>query len=124
MSEFYDEKKQCRKTAWDTPEHLSDRDWDFIAHVLLCMSGRAVVSFWRLLNTRDGLAFLYRAIGWPEGANYCRDLSYFKTTGFPGLLRMQPKLLQAFKAHQQLERVLAEAERIPPEAIKRSTLPK
>jgi len=72
---FYCKNKKCRKTAWDTPEYLTESDWR-VAHALTnCVN---VDEFKDMLfdayqeKTAEGL--FCRVLGWPEGLHYCRDV--------------------------------------------------
>lgn len=82
---FYCARKRCRKTAWETPEYLTQADWKFLKSLLpdiQCLNPAALwQTLWfhhNFLLTRD---FFDRVMGWPEGYVYCQDFNYFKIAG-------------------------------------------
>lgn len=100
---FFCHKKQCRKTAWDTPEYLTEEDWGFAEEfVRLVKTGDGQKAFdwiWDRDHVKHAEAFFNRVLGWPEGHVYCRENSYWLRTAVPGLLAHSlPKLEQALVA--------------------------
>ena len=68
---FFCEKKRCRKTAWDTPEYLSEGDWDLVQGVVDALLSKDRSRFDAIIKSREAAeAFFYRVCGWPEGLNY------------------------------------------------------
>jgi len=84
MSTFYDEKKQCRKSVFTTPEHITDQDWAFM-RLLISAATKGIDNVYFALYGRQPedqcRAFFDRMIGWPEGYGYCRDLQYWSSAG-------------------------------------------
>jgi hypothetical protein len=115
MSDFYDDKKKCRKNWRDTPEHLTLADWMFleclrtaqnreefeqIMQAAYEVSGRFVhvhPTVRKRLPFEPGdrgttYDFIYwffnRVIGWPEGRNYYfGGSSVAKEFYYPSLLK-------------------------------------
>lgn len=71
FSEFYCYEKQCRKTAWGTPEYLTDRDKENIIELCSKETFEEFDEALAKLSDRDRHAFFNRIIGWPEGFVYC-----------------------------------------------------
>ena len=97
-SSFFDYKKNCRKSAWATPEHLSDEDWAFTRAVVKELEGGTPDSLFALIWEDYGhaMAFFNRILGWPEGLVYCQELSYVHKCAFAGLQRHDlPRLKEA-----------------------------
>ena len=102
---FFDFKKNCRKTAWDTPEHLNDNDWQFIRKLLFYIENNSPDDFFRELWSNYPLAndFFNRALGWPEGFHYCKDSGYVEKTALPSLKTHDlHKLRNALAKHDEL----------------------
>jgi hypothetical protein len=86
-SSFYCGEKGCRKTAWDTPEYLTEADWAFLKKVrdLLATDDRDTF-FWLMHDDMtQWKAFFDRMVGWPEGSVYCMDPDYLRLTGWGGI---------------------------------------
>lgn len=110
---FYCYKKKCRKTAWDTPEYLTPKDWEFLEQVVAAVSAGTEGSEGKVLrvlfgNKTDFHAessidrdFFNRVIGWPEGWNYCQDTPYFEATGFWVFKGILAKMKLALKSHNK-----------------------
>jgi hypothetical protein len=83
---FYCFKKQCQKSAWNTPEYLSKINWKTIEKIIGWIKANDWESFHSFLlkdNAEQGKEFFYRAIAWPEGYVYCQSKIYCEITGFP-----------------------------------------
>jgi len=98
---FFCNKKNCRKTAWDTPEYLSEDDWKAIegfVNIALTMNADKAFEFiWSLTDTKS---FFYIVLGWPEGLNYCQSSSYWANSAFPGIVKHTlDKLQNALNLH-------------------------
>lgn len=111
---FFCWKKRCRKTAWDTPEHLTDCDWLIAQELSLATTG---AEYAKVIDTayRNGTAeaLFYRVLGWPEGFRYCRSDSFLTGPAWSGFKQHEQDKLQAAvnkhfecrtKSHQQGER--------------------
>lgn len=86
---FFCHEKRCRKTAWDTPEYLTEQDWFNLKKVIDIITSGDVGAFCRFVSNRIGSSdFFYRAIGWPEGYRYCLSYSYCEKTGFQSVSRV------------------------------------
>lgn len=81
---FYCAKKQCRKTAWDTPEYLTEEDWEYAEKVLKVLDKGTADKLYDVLWKDEKLAkrFFNQTMGWPEGYVYCQDHDYVKRTAF------------------------------------------
>jgi hypothetical protein len=95
-NDFYCEKKKCRKTAWDTPEYLTEDDWAFLIKMIGWLkSNNADKIYEAIFNDRTNAKnFFYRVIGWPEGYSYCggSGFAYLKVAGFQCIKRSLPEL--------------------------------
>lgn len=82
---FYCYKKKCRKTAWDTPEYLNQSNWDDLKNVIEWIEKGDSYKFWLFVSTRGDRAqnFFNKVVGWPEGYNYCQEVSYCEKTALP-----------------------------------------
>lgn len=103
---FFCFKKQCRKTAWDTPEYLTVEDWAFLREILPYIEKGDPDDVYRTLfrtarySQTEG--FFYRVLGWPEGLNYCHNIGYLTKCGLPMIRKNNlPKLLQALAEHDK-----------------------
>lgn len=102
---FFSYNRNCRKTAWETPEYLTLLDYDYIQDVIPLLEANKIEELrdymfptifdgdidsrrTRQEQTED---FFNRVIGWPEGHSYCpyidplcEDLkkTYWYLTGF------------------------------------------
>lgn len=95
---FYCAKKGLRKTAWDTPEYLSQRDWELAREVAAVKSGEALAALVYSTPERTD-AYFNRIVGWPEGRTYMRSADFVNDTAWPGFQRHQrPQLLAAIAA--------------------------
>lgn len=74
-SPFFCPIKQIRKSAWSTPEYLSDSDWALARAV---GGAKSVQEFHNLVFATDANseAFFWRIAGWPEGLHYMRSLAF------------------------------------------------
>jgi len=95
---FYCEKKQCRKTAWDTPEYLTDVDRMMIRQVVVLLNQDDADGLYSLFQSNRVASkdFFNRVIGWPEGKVYCENLRYVQLTAFRGLKRFDLPRLQKY----------------------------
>lgn len=101
---FYCKKKNCHKTAWNTPEYLTPEDWKYVEYILNIFENG---NYLRIYNAfySDGQTikqtktFFYRIIGWPEGYVYCHDINYLKGLGGSCLKHDLPLLKEALKNH-------------------------
>ena len=96
MSAFYCKKKHCRKTAWGTPEYLSEEDWRSLALIVAIIESGDVAMLSQFL-TDD---FFNKMIGWPEGIVYCADYKYLRMTGMMCLTRNLSQLKEALSKHE------------------------
>lgn len=92
MSEFYDDKKKCRKTAWNTPEHLGAADWATVAELIEAIESNDPARLYQLLSGPYARPIFYRILGWPEGLVHCRIYTYVERTALYMLQRhdLQP----------------------------------
>lgn len=88
-SAFYCAKKLCRKSAWETPEYLSEEDWEFLRKIVKVLESGTADEFYELLWSSSPLGhrFLNHTMGWPEGVVYCGDRKYTVVTAFPSIIR-------------------------------------
>jgi hypothetical protein len=88
---FYCDKKKCRKTAWGTPEYLTEDDWkavkEFVDIAETKDADKAFNFIWNLKNLKDTQSFFNRVLGWPEGYTYCQSKSFWEKTAFPGIVK-------------------------------------
>lgn len=86
---FYCYKKNCRKTAWQTPEYLNKEDWEFLRQILPLININKGEEFYNFLYADINKAeiFFNRIIGWPEGFNYCKNIKYCQKTAIPGIIK-------------------------------------
>ena len=99
---FFCVKKNCRKTAWDTPEYLDDDDWTFAKECVDILESGAGFQFYTFLWKCPTQAnnFFNHIIGWPEGYNYCNDRRYTELTAVVGLRNHTlAKLKKAIEDH-------------------------
>ena len=94
---FFCHKKKCRKTAWETPEYLTQAD----LRLLERLDGvDTEEEFSRVVfgSMEDARGFFHRTIGWPEGLSYMRgSLEYRQATGWPGVRKMIQRALTALE---------------------------
>lgn len=91
---FFCNIKRVRKTAWDTPEYLSDEDWALAeAACLVAASDDLLALVYQ--SDANSEAFFWRLIGWPEGRCYMRSAEYARATGWPALAGHELKKLAA-----------------------------
>lgn len=103
ISSFYCTEKQCQKTAWDTPEYLTENDWAFLERAIVFLENvdKSGLYFAFKSNPADARSFFHSAIGWPEGLSYCSSPSYFEATGFRCLVRYLSDLKSALVNHRR-----------------------
>lgn len=86
---FFCKKKQCRKTAWVTPEYMSQNDWLFLKQIIDILENGTAIQLYDLLWDKQNQTltknFFNHTIGWPEGHTYCLEESYVVKTAFAGL---------------------------------------
>lgn len=68
-SPFYCHKKNCRKTAWETPEYLTEEDWKMVRGALAALEAGDLDAFLLAIKP-DPDSFFDRILGWPEGYQY------------------------------------------------------
>ncbi len=79
---FYCYKKQCRKTAWETPEYLTVGDLALLER-LEGVQTEAEFHELAYASRETAEGFFYRVIGWPEGVRYMQgDLAYREHVGW------------------------------------------
>ena len=103
---FYCYKRNCRKSAWKTPEYMEESDWLFLRKIVATLEQDDPKEFADLLDDNcfshtnaDYENFFNRAVGWPEGARYCTDREYVVKTAFRGIKRNHPELKKAVEDH-------------------------
>jgi len=69
---FFCHTKQVHKTAWETPEYLTEKDWRDLRIVVRLSVLKDLSGFIRFVNG-ESKDFFYRVIGWPEGFRYCQQ---------------------------------------------------
>jgi hypothetical protein len=99
---FYCMVKGCRKSAWETPEHMAATDWKLAEQVVKC---KTVEAFLELLDSDEKKeSFYWRIIGWPEGKGYMhnwQDRTYAERTGWPCIVKHEiPKIMQALQKYK------------------------
>lgn len=68
---FFCTKKGCRKSAWETPEYLSEQDWAIAEAALGFFRANDQAGFDALISDREvARAYFHRIVGWPEGLSY------------------------------------------------------
>lgn len=79
---FYCKLKQCRKTAWDTPEYITGVDKMFMRQVVVLLAKDDADGLYSLFqsNRKASKDFFCRVIGWPEGYSYCQRIEYVRVT--------------------------------------------
>jgi len=91
---FYSYSKQCRKTAYDTPEYLNENDKVTLTELIHCLQTNDISRFHALARGNNNQGLFWRILGWPEGLNYCYDYEFCVLSAMPGLIRHElPKLL-------------------------------
>lgn len=81
---FFCHQKSCRKTAWNTPEYLSQSDRDLVAQLSQVTDAEQfadiVFEFGvePIARKNHDEAFFWRIVGWPEGRHYMRNEEYRK----------------------------------------------
>ena len=95
--EWYDEKKKCRKSAWDTPEHMSQADWEFAGIVVGLLLSSQFDALYELIQTKPkrelSRRFFNVALGWPEGWHYSSNRGWFASTACKCMKTELPKLI-------------------------------
>lgn len=97
---FYCWAKQCRKTAWDTPEYITDVDRMMMRQVLVLLNQDDADGLYSLFqsNRKATEDFFNRVIGWPEGFAYCNEMKYVSTTGMRMIMKYDlPKMEEYLK---------------------------
>jgi hypothetical protein len=96
---FYCDKKHCQKSAWDTPEYLSEGDWSVAEAMIAALEAGDEARFHDLV-TREQEAVFYRIVAWPEGRNYyCYGSEVYRGNCFLGFVaRDLPRLKTAVAA--------------------------
>ena len=93
---FFCWKKRCRKTVWDTPEHLTDGDWLIARELSLAASG---AEYAKVINAAysngTAEALFNRVLGWPEGFHYCKSDSFLTGPAWSGFKQHEQEKLQA-----------------------------
>jgi len=93
---FFCWKNRCRKTAWDTPEYLTDSDWLIARELSLAAS---CVEYSKVINAAysNGAAeaLFHRVLGWPEGFHYCKSDSFLIGPAWSGFKQHELEKLQA-----------------------------
>lgn len=74
-SPFFCPKKQIRKSAWSTPECLSESDWALARSLAKKTSAKEFHDL-AFATEANSEAFFWRIAGWPEGRHYMRSISY------------------------------------------------
>lgn len=106
---FFCYKKNCRKTAWDTPEYLTQADYNFIQGLIPFLKTEDKQGCMNYLypmgeKWTNTVAFFDRVMGWPEGYGYCshvdiycKDMAdtYFYKMGFYAIAKYLDKLQEA-----------------------------
>jgi hypothetical protein len=86
--QFFCTKKRIRKTAWDTPEYLTDDDWALSRKILTAKTGLDfTVAILEAFKNRTAEGFFNRVLGWPEGFHYCRSTSFIENSVWPGFVQ-------------------------------------
>lgn len=100
---FFCRAKSVAKSAWDTPEYLSEADWQLARDALAAATPEALHALLYAESARAE-AFFYRVIGWSEGLRYMSELDFVQSTGWAGLNnQLSPncaKLLRATPPHK------------------------
>ena len=99
---FYCHKKRTRKTAWDTPEYLTDADWELAAKMVVVKTGLDYAgAILDAFNEGTAEGFFNRVLGWPEGFHYCRSTSFVESSAWPGFVQHErEKLKFAVETHK------------------------
>jgi hypothetical protein len=74
---FFCFKKNCRTTAWDTPEYLDAEAWELVRVAIEALETNDKKKFddnlyklnWTKAESKSEV-FFNRALGWPEGKTY------------------------------------------------------
>ena len=103
---FYCGSKQCRKSAWATPEYMESSDWEAVARVIEILKSNNVEEFSLFVRSASGTPFFDRVIGWPEGYRYCyENYEYVRSTAMPTLVKHDlPKLCESLLLHTNTPR--------------------
>jgi hypothetical protein len=101
MSNFYDHKAGCRKTCWQTPQHVAN-DIPLIkecAALIEAGDGEKLFTFLNQGKGEDnkGFVFFNRVIGWPEGLDcFMRGTPQGRTFYMGGLKEHYLPRIQTF----------------------------
>ncbi len=110
---FYCYKKKCRKTAWETPEYLTEYDWILLAKLIVALEANDKKMFDSILYPRykrkvkedNDYIFFNRIVGWVEGKVYYRQMFSDNHTYFNGFVKRDlPKLKLAFQNYSKLSK--------------------
>jgi hypothetical protein len=98
-STFYCDKKKCRKTAWNTPEYLTEDDWVFLVTMIRLLETDDANKIHKAIfnNKVNSFNFFHRVLGWPEGHSYCMDFRYLEVTGIRCMKRSLPELKKSLE---------------------------
>ena len=94
-------KRHIVKTAWTTPEYLSDADWAFAQKVVDLVQAGAAQELHDLFRMNKELKrnFFVHTIGYIEGWSYSSEFNWLSMTLVGSLQRYTvPKLLTALAA--------------------------
>lgn len=98
---FYCFKKNCRKTAWDTPEYLTNIDWANLRDVIKIIKKKDFNDFWSFVVLAPGSKdFFNRVLGWPEGWVYSQNVVYCEKTAIPMLFKDLSKMQKSIDNHK------------------------
>jgi hypothetical protein len=93
---FFCWKKRCRKTAWDTPEYLTETDWELARNMSSAKTGQEYAALVKEAFTTGRAEGLFnRILGWPEGFHYCRSDSFLHGPAWSGFQQHEQHKLQA-----------------------------
>ena len=93
---FFCWKKRCRKTAWDTPEYLTNNDWVITQELASVTTGAEYAEVINAAyNNGSAEALFYRVFGWPEGFHYCKSDSFLIGPAWSGFKQHELEKLQA-----------------------------
>ena len=93
---FFCLKKRCRKTAWDTPEYLTNNDWVIAQELASVTTGAEYAEVINAAyNNGSAEALFYRVFGWPEGFHYCKSDRFLTGPAWSGFKQHEQEKLQA-----------------------------
>ena len=93
---FYCYAKNCQKSAWATPEFLSEQDWSIVEAMIGALEAGDEPRLLAVVRPNAEAVF-YRIMAWPEGRQYYAwGSEAARAFYFPGfVLRELPKLRTA-----------------------------